>query len=845
MILGGFPGVCKKWVRWFLKRQPFNACIITIFLAAIALFSSGCINHVEKPVVQNGVLDLRQWNFEQDGNLSLNGEWNFYWEQMIPPELFSRVRKPDPSGLITVPGQWNGFLAENKPVPGTGYATYHVRVLLPEHPQSLSLKLSDVATTYTLYVDGLQAAASGSPGINKKVSLPGRMPQVADIGIRKDKIDIVVHVSNFHHWQGGIWESLGVGNQKNIHKSRERGLFLDSLILGSFLIMGLYHLGMFFTRVENHSPLYFGLLNILIAIRMIATGEISFLLGIESVGFRFHILVIYISFYLCVPVFCLFVRSLFPNEAPKSVVALAVCMGVFLSLFSLASPLPVLTYAMPAFQAFTLGLSFYGIWLVLQAVIHNRKGALIFLCGFVILVATVANDVLYSRQLINTGQLVPLGLFAFIFTQAMLLYQRFSQAFDTVEKQSHVLTQTNSAYQKELETRIKAQLDLKESEAQYRKLIEDSADGICIVRDGKIYYANSRFLSMACMDKSELGRTSFLSFIHPDDREKILTRYATDVSQDQFPGSFSIKGQDRRGDVYSLELNTSRIEWEQQGAMLTFVRDVTEQTKTRELLFQSEKMLSVGGLAAGMAHEINNPLAGMILNAQLIRERLSRKAPANDKAADESGITMDGLRSYTEKRDIVRSLGHIVTAGQNAAEIITNMLSFSRKSDSLKKAGSLEQIVEKTLALVENDFQLKTQYDFKNIQVNRCYDSGVGKVRCEETKICQVLLNLFRNSAQAMSSVKDKSAPSIIDVRLFQDGDMACLTIKDNGPGIEEKVRKRIFEPFFTTKEANKGTGLGLSISYFIITDDHGGQMDVQSLPGQGIKFIIKLPFAS
>ena len=256
-------------------------------------------------------------------------------------------------------------------------------------------------------------------------------------------------------------------------------------------------------------------------------------------------------------------------------------------------------------------------------------------------------------------------------------------------------------------------------------------------------------------------------------------------------------------------------------------------------------MLSVGGLAAGMAHEINNPLAGMILNAQLIRERLSRKAPANDKAADESGITMDGLRSYTEKRDIVRSLGHIVTAGQNAAEIITNMLSFSRKSDSLKKAGSLEQIVEKTLALVENDFQLKTQYDFKNIQVNRCYDSGVGKVRCEETKICQVLLNLFRNSAQAMSSVKDKSAPSIIDVRLFQDGDMACLTIKDNGPGIEEKVRKRIFEPFFTTKEANKGTGLGLSISYFIITDDHGGQMDVQSLPGQGIKFIIKLPFAS
>lgn len=119
-------------------------------------------------------------------------------------------------------------------------------------------------------------------------------------------------------------------------------------------------------------------------------------------------------------------------------------------------------------------------------------------------------------------------------------------------------------------------------------------------------------------------------------------------------------------------------------------------------------------------------------------------------------------------------------------------------------------------------------------------------VPCKGAKIQQVLLNILRNGAQAMQEAMEKNneyKPKFI-LRLFREteANMLCIEIEDNGPGMDEKIRKRIFEPFFTTKPVGDGTGLGLSVSYFIITEDHGGEMTVESTPGFGAKFIIRLP---
>lgn len=272
------------------------------------------------------------------------------------------------------------------------------------------------------------------------------------------------------------------------------------------------------------------------------------------------------------------------------------------------------------------------------------------------------------------------------------------------------------------------------------------------------------------------------------------------------------------------------------------VHDITERKKIEGLMIQTEKMMSVGGLAAGMAHEINNPLAGMMQNAQVIHNRLSQNLPANETAAKEVGTSMAVIKNFMEKRGILKQLEHINQAGGNAAKIVNNMLSFVRKTDSIKTKHHLNTLIEATLDLAQNDYNLKKKYDFKQIEIIREYSPDVPKVLCEPSKIQQVLFNLLKNASESMGSEKSREKTPILILRLYTKQKAVCIEIEDNGPGMDHPTRKRIFEPFFTTKSVDQGTGLGLSVSYFIIVDDHGGEIEVESIAGKGTTFIIKLP---
>lgn len=273
------------------------------------------------------------------------------------------------------------------------------------------------------------------------------------------------------------------------------------------------------------------------------------------------------------------------------------------------------------------------------------------------------------------------------------------------------------------------------------------------------------------------------------------------------------------------------------------IDNITERVRMEEMMIQSEKMLSVGGLAAGMAHEINNPLSGIMQNASLLENRLSADLPANLKAAETAGISMASIQHYMELRDLPNILKRIHTSGSMAASIVRNMLSFARKGDSSFSSRDLGALLDQTIELVKTDYDIKKNYDFKQIQIKREYDDDAPPVLCEASKIQQVFMNILKNGAEAMAeAVNGSQAASKFILRLVNDGDRARVEIEDNGPGMDENTRRRVFEPFFTTKSPGKGTGLGLSVSYFIITENHGGTMDVKSEIGQGSTFIITLP---
>jgi PAS domain S-box-containing protein len=271
------------------------------------------------------------------------------------------------------------------------------------------------------------------------------------------------------------------------------------------------------------------------------------------------------------------------------------------------------------------------------------------------------------------------------------------------------------------------------------------------------------------------------------------------------------------------------------------IDDVTDRVRMEELMIQTEKMMSVGGLAAGMAHEINNPLGGILQGTQNIRRRLSAELKANQSAAEQAGIDLAKLADYLRQRNILDYLDGIETAGKRAAHIITNMLQFSRRSESRMAPTDLNQLLEKVIELAGNDYDLKKRFDFRQIELERQFDPSLPLVACTQTEIEQVILNLLRNAAQAMSGPDQKQQPRI-HLRTQYENDAARIEVEDNGPGMTEEVRRRAFEPFYTTKPVGQGTGLGLSVSYMIITHNHNGTIEVQSKPSQGARFIIHLP---
>jgi len=263
--------------------------------------------------------------------------------------------------------------------------------------------------------------------------------------------------------------------------------------------------------------------------------------------------------------------------------------------------------------------------------------------------------------------------------------------------------------------------------------------------------------------------------------------------------------------------------------------DITDKVRFEEMIVQSEKMLSLGGFAAGMAHEINNPLAVIIQNASVISNRLTGDMPANRETADEVGIDLDDLREYVNRREINEMTDTIIDFGKRAASVVRGMLSFSRKGEAKKTGADINEIVKEAVELARKDISL----DFDNIALETDFEPGLPVIYCERNKMVQALLNIIKNAAEAMKI--EESSKSRLHISTCRSDSRVNIRIRDNGHGIDSNTLAHVFEPFYTTKKEN-GVGLGLSIAYFIITESYAGTIDVKSEEGEWTEFSITLP---
>ncbi len=222
-------------------------------------------------------------------------------------------------------------------------------------------------------------------------------------------------------------------------------------------------------------------------------------------------------------------------------------------------------------------------------------------------------------------------------------------------------------------------------------------------------------------------------------------------------------------------------------------------------MFRSEKLASLGKLAAGVAHEINNPLTGILTNSSLLLEDLAADDPRRE---DVEVMVNETIR---------------------CREIVKRLLDFAKQSKPQKKLTDINSLIENIILLVRN------QASFRNIRIDKDLAADIPGIQADADQVQQVFINIVLNAAEAMT----KGGMLTITSRISRSKDFIEIIFKDSGPGIPEAMREKIFDPFFTTKE--HGTGLGLSISYGII-EQHGGTISVDSTPGEGSVFTIELP---
>jgi two-component system NtrC family sensor kinase len=244
-------------------------------------------------------------------------------------------------------------------------------------------------------------------------------------------------------------------------------------------------------------------------------------------------------------------------------------------------------------------------------------------------------------------------------------------------------------------------------------------------------------------------------------------------------------------------------------------KKTAELQQAHEHVLRVEKLASIGKLAAIVAHEINNPLAGILIYAKLLLKRLSRNGdPPTDTAE---------TRKHLET---------IAAESARCGEIVKGLLQFARQSKPNAEPNDINEIIQQSVRLVRHKLELT------NIRTEIKLDANLHRVVCDSQQIKQALVALLINACEAVDQHEGVIA---IESRGLSDLGATEIRISDNGIGMDEETKQMVFEPFFTTKEQGKGVGLGLAVVYGIVTA-HGGEIEVDSAPGSGTTFVIRLP---
>lgn len=439
-------------VRFFLLNQDSKGIVVLfsallrlcpLLLAIILLALPPCAAGAV-PRAQQGLLDLSTWNWQRDGIVNLDGQWEAHWGKLLTPDDFrAGVAAPSP-GWFSFPDTWNKVETSGKRKGDTGHATFRLRVRLPPEVTPAALRLTGIWSAWRLWADGRLLAHSGTVGSGPGEETPHQSLVIADFQPQGREVELLLQVSNYHYLHGGPTTSISLGPEELIRSAQVRQWGGALLFHGSLLVMGLYHLILYYFRRNDPSPLY---LAIFLLGNIMVCGESGWVIHLLVPDAPWPLLfrIDALCYYLTLPIVLMFFRSLYPGEFPLLPVRLYQGAAVAFALFTLAAPVHMASHGPEWYHLLSLVAGLLIFCLLARAAVRKREGAAIILGGFILLCLAGVNDILLDLQIIRSVSLIYLGIFCFIFAQSLVLAMRFSRAFSAVERLSLEMEEKNVA----------------------------------------------------------------------------------------------------------------------------------------------------------------------------------------------------------------------------------------------------------------------------------------------------------------------------------------------------------------------------------------------------------------